>query len=300
MASASQQASGIQQTPTAAPTVLRLEWYLNPSAAVQPKSPVSFQDPVKLARDSEGCRVFQNTIEDATSDEAREALAAGLRGHVWELVQCPHGNHVLQKYIMTMNSSACRFIIEELTVRGLPGLSRVARDRYGCRILQRIMEHVQHPQLVDMLDFLVKDGVVLSTHRYGTYVMQHLLEHGSDAHRRHLIRDLAAHAELVSVNNDACMVLESAFAHGPQESQELLLTALLKTGSAIAAMAHMRRGHPVVLAMLQLLGSDELSEGRRQLEGQATSLSGNRYGRLVLNLLRQRCGTCSAACAGGA
>lgn len=284
---------------------LRLEWFLRAAPGAAPPAAASrcpcqcsgashqelliAQNALKMARDAEGCHVLQQALEDAGSDEARQVLVAGLRGHVWELTQCPHGNHVIQKYIITMNSAACQFIINELLGRGPGGVARVARDRYGCRILQRMMEHVQMHQLTGIVDALLRDGVALSMNRYGTYVMQHLLEHGTESQQRCLIQDLARNAMQLCVSNDACMVLEAAFTHGPAEGQELLLAAVLKSDGAIAAMAHMRRGHPVALAALRLMGSTELREAQRQIEAQVSSLAANRYGRLVLTSLRQHC-----------
>eukprot|EP00443_Scrippsiella_acuminata_P031154 CAMPEP_0115354862 /NCGR_PEP_ID=MMETSP0270-20121206/98810_1 /TAXON_ID=71861 /ORGANISM="Scrippsiella trochoidea, Strain CCMP3099" /LENGTH=190 /DNA_ID=CAMNT_0002777219 /DNA_START=42 /DNA_END=611 /DNA_ORIENTATION=- len=91
----------------------------------------------KLSRDQDGCRVVQQALEEADSDEARSALVETLRGHVWEAALCPHANHVLQKYIVTMKPAACQFMVDELAQRGPAGSSKLARHKYGYRVFQR-------------------------------------------------------------------------------------------------------------------------------------------------------------------
>ena len=50
------------------------------------------------ALDSKGCRMLQ-TLLKVSSTSAQQALIAGLRGHVLELLASPHGNHVLQRIV---------------------------------------------------------------------------------------------------------------------------------------------------------------------------------------------------------
>jgi len=255
---------------------------------------------LKLSQDRGGCRLVQQALEAADSDEARLALVETLRGHIWEVTTCPHANHVLQKYIVTMKPTACQFVVDELTRQGAMGACRLARHKYGYRVFQRLLEHLMPQQTAQLVEGIMLDCVSLSMHRFGTYVMQHVLEYGTDAQRERVIAALMSQIPKVSMNNDACMVLDAALVRGDDKSQDLLTQAILDSDGAIGAMAHTRRGHVVVLSLLELVGGELLEKARRQIMNQASSLKRNRFGRLVLNFLQLHCGGVIAAVSGGA
>jgi len=254
----------------------------------------------KLSRDSEGCRFVQQALEEADSDEARSALMQTLRGHVWEAAWCPHANHVLQKYIVTMKPAACQFIVEELMQSGPASSGKLARHKYGYRVFQRLLEHLLPQQTAPLVEALMMDCVSLSMHRFGTYVMQHVLEYGTDAQRQQVVAALTLQISKLSVNNDACMVLDAALVKSDAEIQDVLAQAILESDGAIGAMAHTRRGHVAVLSLLELIGGELLEVATQQLAMQAASLKKNRFGRLVLNFVQLHCGDVAVGAAGGA
>eukprot|EP00443_Scrippsiella_acuminata_P065224 CAMPEP_0115558534 /NCGR_PEP_ID=MMETSP0271-20121206/99483_1 /TAXON_ID=71861 /ORGANISM="Scrippsiella trochoidea, Strain CCMP3099" /LENGTH=250 /DNA_ID=CAMNT_0002992543 /DNA_START=95 /DNA_END=844 /DNA_ORIENTATION=+ len=158
-------------------------------------------DVLSRARDREGCRAVQRALEDAESDSARAALLAeSLRGHVWEVARCPHGNHVLQKYVTTMKPSACQFIVDEFSQMGVFGIGKMARHKYACRVLQRLFEHCWPSQLDQIVDCLLADVVSLSMQRYGNYVVQHLLEYAAEDAQRRVAKRLEAHVAELALN----------------------------------------------------------------------------------------------------
>ena len=56
---------------------------------------------------------------------------------------------------------------------------------YGCRVIQRILEHCTPEQTTPILDELHSSTEQLLQDQYGNYVIQHVLEHGKP------VRDLA-------------------------------------------------------------------------------------------------------------
>ena len=50
---------------------------------------------------------------------------------------------------------------------------------YGCRVIQRILEHCNPEQTTPILDELHDNTDRLVQDQYGNYVIQHVLEHGS-------------------------------------------------------------------------------------------------------------------------
>jgi len=240
-------------------------------------------------RDREGCRMVQKALDDAENDEDRVALADCLRGHVWEVARCPHGNHVLQKYVTTMKPSACQFIVDEFVQMGVFGIGKMARHKYACRVLQRLFEHCWPSQLDKIVDCLLADVVALAMQRYGNYVIQHLIEYGSEGTQRRAAKQLEARIAELSLNNDACMVLEKALQSASEEVQDSLVEALLGAPGALAAMAHTRRGHSTALVVLELARDCQLEAARQQIDEHRASLQTNRYGRIVLGWVRRQC-----------
>jgi len=236
-----------------------------------------------LARDPRGCREVQRALEVAGSDEARSALANELRGHVWEAMRCPHANHVLQKCIVSMRPQQSQFIIDELLcgTAGPSGASQAARHRYGCRIVERLIEHCPPQQVKRLVEDLVSDAVALSKHPYGNYVMQHLLEHGPPDQRRRLTRMLELHAHTAGSDCYARAVVSKALSHGAHADQVALARALLREPGLIATMARTRHGHVAAKFVLQNLEGQDSVEARRQLTADLAVLRASRYGRFV-------------------
>ncbi len=49
---------------------------------------------------------------------------------------------------------------------------------YGCRVIQRILEHCNGDQTTSILEELHQNTEQLVQDQYGNYVVQHVLEHG--------------------------------------------------------------------------------------------------------------------------
>merc|ERR1712013_697982 len=49
---------------------------------------------------------------------------------------------------------------------------------YGCRVLQRLLEHCASTQLETILNQILGAVPELAQNLYGNYVVQHMLEHG--------------------------------------------------------------------------------------------------------------------------
>merc|ERR1712100_32989 len=94
-----------------------------------------------------------------------------------ELYQSPHGNHVVTKIITVMPPTALQSLILELQGR----VVNVARHQYGCRLLERLLEHCPVNQVACVIEELLSDAEPLCRHPYGNFVMQHIFEHGSQA-----------------------------------------------------------------------------------------------------------------------
>ncbi|CAE8584340.1 unnamed protein product [Polarella glacialis] len=232
----------------------------------------------QLSQDPHGCRHVQQAIEDAADDRARADLALELRDHIWEATRCPYSNFVIQKLIMNIRPQSSQFIIDELMARGA---MNVARHKYGCRIIQRLLEHCPPDQVRNLTQELLEDAVGLSKHTYANYVMQHLIEHGGGDHQKHLSRILLLNASELGADPNACAVLGKALSLGEPDDKVNLANVLCSMPGLLLKMSHTRYGHAAAKLSLQLVSGPVRVRARSALLADIEALRSTRYGRSV-------------------
>lgn len=176
-----------------------------------------------LALSKHGCRVVQKALEVADCT-ARDGLFAELEPHVVELYDSPHGNHVLTKVVEILPTAALRTVIGQLQAQG-PAV--VAKHRFGCRVLERLIEHCSEAEIGELVDQIVAQSEMLCRHTYGNFVVQHLLEQGSLARRRGILNQLIPVLPYLAMHRTASHVVQRAVAYSDQESLHQLVNALL-------------------------------------------------------------------------
>jgi len=225
---------------------------------------------------------MQNMLEHSSSDAERIALADGLRGHVCEALSSRHANHVLQKFIVTLPSHALQFILDEITEGG--NVCEVARHEYGCRILQRLLEHCRDDQVEELVTAILGDVVSLCQDKYGCFVMEHVVEFCCEEQRHRFAMALVQNASNLGFGRHVLAVLQKTFECIDEEDAMMLSQVLVKVDDLLVSMSRNRNGSCVVKAILQALASscDELSAARLMILSAEASLRKARYGRSVL------------------
>ncbi|CAE7180450.1 pum [Symbiodinium pilosum] len=242
----------------------------------------------QLSLRQRGSRAVQEAIELCSSDAEREAIAKELNGHIWEAVRCPHANFVVQRLIVALRPCACQFIIEEILRPGPKSICYLARHKYGCRTLQRLLEHCSHEQTAPLAEALLSEVVPLSRHPYGNYVLQQLLEHGSGAHQSLVIQRLLKSVALIGADSNGVAVLLKALANGSSEERVQLALALNMEPGLILSIARSRYGHAVAQLVVSYLPEPQKMELCREVAAHSEELRASRYGRLVLNNLESQ------------
>jgi len=237
-----------------------------------------------LSQEAHGCRQVQAALAAATQDESREALASELRGHVVQACKCPHANHVLQKVIALLQPEALQFVIEELQFSS-GAICQIARHKYGCRIIQQLVEHCHAYQVRRLVLSLLPQVGVLSRHPYGNYVVQNLLQHSTDEQRQQMVRSLATEIRQLGSEACGCAVLSTALTYAPHKDRQELARSLLEEPGLLASMARTRYGHVAVVRTLDLLDGSEHAQANQRLRSEMRALQVSRYGRLVLRHL---------------
>merc|ERR1712071_274080 len=189
----------------------------------------------------QGCRVVQRLLEE-TDNRGCQVIFARLRGHLWELVRCGNGNHVLQQCINRMSGDTAQLVVEEL-MSCLGDAKRLAMHRYGCRVFQRLLEHTLPSQQERLLDDALVNGKVLCTHTYANYVVQHILEHcrSVPAQRDRLVAAIVNQAAHLCCSREGAAVVSKVFSCGTLAEQQAVAVSLLRSDGKWQNSRYVRR-----------------------------------------------------------
>lgn len=234
------------------------------AASEFPASPISHRV-WQLSQDAQGTFEVQRILKACSTEEERGALAAELRGHVLEAVQCPHANHVLQQVIALMPASSLDFVVCELTSAGPRGITKIARHRFGCRIVEGLLVHCATAPMAAMVAALLAEVPSLSTHKYGNFVVQKLLEHAEFVQRGRLLQKIHANLATIVADFYGAAVVSKAIAQGTNAERLALARGVTAVRGLLAAFAHSRHGGPTVGLLLATLEGSEKQDAVRQL-----------------------------------
>jgi pumilio RNA-binding family len=233
---------------------------------------------LRLSLEASGCRIVQLALEVADVTTATE-LIEELHGHVRELIESPHGNYVAQKVVEVLPSAQTGFVIEEL--RGVG--ANVARHRYGCRILCRLLEHcASEADMVTLIDEILDEADDLCRHSFGHHVIQSVLEQSPNPQQKQVVvalcRDLPRHVW----NRNSSFVIEKVLTHCQTGEQRMLVEQLVNEGPDMVTSLSQSRLGPHVAKVLPALSRglpEKVLGGLRMATG---GLQGSKYGKRLL------------------
>lgn len=185
-----------------------------------------------------GCRVIQKALEvqrrlrrtvDPLAVESdlqvvdpgmQAAFIAELKGNVERCVKDQNGNHVIQKCIEILPSQSTAFIIDAF----IGNVYAFSTHAYGCRVMQRLLEHCTDEVRREQLLREVMDRVVdLIMDQFGNYVVQNILERGPPQYRSVIIAHVKGRVCEFSRHKFASNVVEKCFALGGEHDKEELV-----------------------------------------------------------------------------
>jgi len=239
----------------------------------------------QLSQEAKGSRQIQEAIDNAADDDERSAMAIQLHGHVWQALECRNANHVLQKLIGSMRPQAAHFVIDEIMSRGPGSAAHAARHIFGCRVVERLLEHCKPEQVGPLVEDLLNNGSQLCSDQFGNFVVQHLLEFGSDQHKHRMSRIVAGHIASIKGDYHGCAVVSAALTHSVPEDQRVVARAVLRRRDLLVSMARQRHGHDAVMSLLNIFDTRERADAERQLRASIAQLKNSRYGRVMAKYL---------------
>ncbi|CAN1167143.1 Pumilio homolog 2 [Linum perenne] len=172
-----------------------------------------------------GCRVIQKAIEVVDLDQKIQ-MVGELEGHVMRCVRDQNGNHVIQKCIECVPEENIQFIVTTF----FDQVVTLSTHPYGCRVIQRILEHCLDPKTQSkVMDEIMGSVSMLAQDQYGNYVVQHVLEHGKPHERSTIIKELAGRIVQMSQQKFASNVVEKCLTFSGPDEREILVNEMLGT-----------------------------------------------------------------------
>jgi len=194
-----------------------------------------------------------------------------------------------------MPPDSVQFIIHAVEAEA----QRMASHMYGCRVVQRLLEHCSPHQLQNMLDQILKVIDKLATDPYGNYVVQHMLEHGRVDDKRLIIGVVERNIVDFSKHKCSSNVVEKALeiatvgehADKLEGERSSLMYAVIgqphDPNPPLRQMMDDRFGNFIVQRMIEHARGPERDRLKAQLQAAADQLSTSSHGKHILNALKK-------------
>jgi pumilio RNA-binding family len=197
---------------------------------------------LQLSLQMYGCRVVQKALESLDERDI-PGLLAEFHHNVLSCIHDQNGNHVIQKCIEVLSTRAKKarqtgdharadflnhqidFIVKDV----LANTATLSCHPYGCRVLQRILEHCEDVRKTAALDEIALCHRKLLDDQYGNYVIQHVLQYGRDPDRDSIL-DIVLESGLLRLSRQkfASNVVEKLLKYGNTAQRSRIVDEMLK------------------------------------------------------------------------
>ncbi|XP_077076100.1 pumilio homolog 2 isoform X1 [Siphateles boraxobius] len=265
-----------------------------------------------LALQMYGCRVIQKALESISSDQqVISDIVRELDGHVLKCVKDQNGNHVVQKCIECVQPQALQFIIDAFQGQ----VFVLSTHPYGCRVIQRILEHCTQEQTLPILEelhqhseqlgqkyqgvslemtpktFYTVSSDALFKDQYGNYVIQHVLEHGRPEDKSKIVAEVRGKVLALSQHKFASNVVEKCVIHSSRAERALLIDEVCcqKDGphSALYTMMKDQYANYVVQRMIDMAEPAQRKIIMHKIRPHIATLRKYTYGKHILAKLEK-------------
>ncbi|TFL07634.1 armadillo-type protein [Pterulicium gracile] len=160
-----------------------------------------------------GCRVVQKAFECVPADY-QAAFVRELEPNLLKCVKDANGNHVVQKIIERVSPDRLPF---PSAFRG--SVYELATHPYGCRVLQRCLEHLPTEFTKPLFDELHNYTLALMQDQFGNYVIQFVLKQGTLPDKLMIVSKLRGQLLAMSRHKFASNVCEKALTYSDLETR---------------------------------------------------------------------------------
>mmetsp|Transcript_33526 Transcript_33526/g.106645 ORF Transcript_33526/g.106645 Transcript_33526/m.106645 type:complete len:272 (+) Transcript_33526:110-925(+) len=159
----------------------------------------------------------------ATCSE-EELVAFSADGHVFEAMQCPHANHLLQKGVQTMKSAEdFQFVADDLRDQST---YTTALRKFGCRVVQRLIDMGREQKQCELVQALLPDVINLALHPCGNYVVQHMSEFLADQELQRVMKAIRTHVSFIAAASYGIVVVCKALSCRLESERAVVFASL--------------------------------------------------------------------------
>uniref|UniRef100_A0A672S0B9 Pumilio homolog 1 n=1 Tax=Sinocyclocheilus grahami TaxID=75366 RepID=A0A672S0B9_SINGR len=252
---------------------------------------------LSLALQMYGCRVIQKALEFIPSDQqVINEMVRELDGHVLKCVKDQNGNHVVQKCIECVQPHALQFIIDAFKGQ----VFALSTHPYGCRVIQRILEHCLPEQTLPILEEIhqhteqlvqvIYEAFSLSD-QYGNYVIQHVLEHGRAEDKSKIVSEIRGNVLGLSQHKFASNVVEKCVTHSLRAERAMLIDEVCSMAdgphSALYTMMKDQYANYVVQKMIDVAEPTQRKIVMHKIRPHIATLRKYTYGKHILAKLEK-------------
>ena len=130
-------------------------------------------------------------------------------------------------------------------------MKELSSHPYGCRVVQRILEHCSNPQKAIILEELRKCCAELVQDCYGNYVIQFVMQHGWEADRAVLIKEVQAHLLDFSQHKFASNVVEKCLQYASKRDRDEMIWTIINVTFDLNNPVDAKTGHCVLESMVR-------------------------------------------------
>ncbi|XP_054843326.1 pumilio homolog 2 isoform X5 [Eublepharis macularius] len=241
-----------------------------------------------LALQMYGCRVIQKALESISPDQqVINEMVKELDGHVLKCVKDQNGNHVVQKCIECVQPQSLQFVIDAFKGQ----VFVLSTHPYGCRVIQRILEHCTAEQTLPILEELHQHTEQLVQDQYGNYVIQHVLEHGRPEDKSKIVSEIRGKVLTLSQHKFASNVVEKCVTHASRAERALLIDEVCCQNdgphSALYTMMKDQYANYVVQKMIDMAEPAQRKIIMHKIRPHITTLRKYTYGKHILAKLEK-------------
>ncbi|OQS01319.1 hypothetical protein ACHHYP_01388 [Achlya hypogyna] len=248
---------------------------------------------LELSLQMYGCRVIQKALELKGTPEKLD-LIAELQGHVLKCVKDQNGNHVVQKCIeiLPWKVAADRggFILSAF----VGNVYSLATHPYGCRVIQRVLEHCSEEQIAPILKEIHEACYPLVEDQYGNYVIQHVLQHGQPHERGLVISKMYPDIVRFSYHKFASNVIEKCLMYASAAQLRMLVQVVLQVDDRgqcpLQAMMKDQYANYVAQKLMDLANTDEREQMVAIVKMEASHLKRFNFGKHIISRLEKLVG----------
>uniref|UniRef100_A0AC35TPV2 Prostaglandin E synthase 2 n=1 Tax=Rhabditophanes sp. KR3021 TaxID=114890 RepID=A0AC35TPV2_9BILA len=233
---------------------------------------------VELASSMYGCRVIQKAFETISSKEQLELLQE-IKPEVTTLMKDNNANHVIQKIIEKVPPSELQFIIDSFFKKNGESVNNLSCHPYGCRVIQRILEHCNQDQ---------KRPVLEEIHRNIETLITWVIIHGEPEDIKRIVDVIKKDILKYSQHKFASNVIEKCLDTAGNQHKNVLIDAVCgddQNNSIIHTLLICQFGNFVIQKMLSVGDSSHRKKIMLAIKPHISSLRKASYGKHIIGFI---------------